>query len=33
VIVDLDVEIWLRPGKHYRWGRLMPKIHRGDGLG
>jgi hypothetical protein len=33
VIVDLDIEIWLRPCKRYRWGRLMFKGHRGDGLG
>jgi hypothetical protein len=33
VIVDLDVEIWLRPCKRYRWCGLMPEGHYGDGLG
>jgi hypothetical protein len=32
VIVDLDVEIWLRPYKRYHWCRLTPEGHRGDGL-
>jgi hypothetical protein len=32
VIVDLDDKIWLRPCKCYRWYRLMPKGHCGDGL-
>jgi hypothetical protein len=33
VIVDLDVEIWLRLCKHYYWCRLTPEGHRGHGLG
>jgi hypothetical protein len=33
VIVYLDVEIWLRSCKHYRWCRLTPEGHHGDGLG
>jgi hypothetical protein len=33
VVVDLDVEVWLRLCKCYRWCRLMPEDHRGDGLG
>jgi hypothetical protein len=26
VIVDFDVEIWLRPYKRYRWGRLRLRV-------
>jgi hypothetical protein len=33
VIDDFDVEIWLRLCKRYRWCRVTPKRHRGDGLG
>jgi hypothetical protein len=33
VVVDLDGEIWLRSCKRYRWCRLMPEGHHGDGLG
>jgi hypothetical protein len=33
VVVNLDVEIWLRQCKLYRWCRLTPEGHRGDGLG
>jgi hypothetical protein len=33
VIVYLDVEIWLRLCKCYRWCRLMLEGHHGDGLG
>jgi hypothetical protein len=33
VIVELDVEILLRPCRLYRWCRLTPEGHRGDGLG
>jgi hypothetical protein len=32
VIVDLDVEIWLRSCKRYRWCRLTPEGHHGVGL-
>jgi hypothetical protein len=33
VIVELDVEMLWRPCKRYRWCRLTPKGHHGDGLG
>jgi hypothetical protein len=33
VIVDLDVEILLRPCKRYRWCSLTLEGHHGDGLG
>jgi hypothetical protein len=33
MLVELDVEMLLRPCKRYRWCRLTPEGHRGDGLG
>jgi hypothetical protein len=32
VIVELDVEILLRPCRLYHWCRLTPEGHHGDGL-
>jgi hypothetical protein len=31
VIDDLDVELWWRSCKCYRWCRLTPESHHGDG--
>jgi hypothetical protein len=33
MIVELDVEMLLRPCKRYCWYRLTPEVHHGNGLG
>jgi hypothetical protein len=32
MIDDLDIEMYLRPCKYYRWCRLTPDRYRGDRL-
>jgi hypothetical protein len=33
MIDDLDIEMYLRPFKYYRWCSLMPERYHGDRLG